>query len=229
MWIYRGYLLFLLEFRIITMKTVRILCMMLIGLGFAFQSCDNHKTYAEMKDEERDAIRRYIELNDIKVISEDQFAEQDSTTNVAENEYVLFGETGVYMQVVNRGNGELMKDGRYNILVRYVEEKINQGGDVDTLSLNTIPNFSPHPDEFLLTKKEGSMQATFNEGGAMSDAHGSSYVPSGWLIPFDYIKVGRETEGRSKVRLILPHSQGTSTASASVFPCFYEITYQLSR
>ena len=205
--------------------------MLLVGLGFIFQSCDNHKTYAEMKEDEREAIRRYIELNHIKVISEDRFEAQDSTTLVSENEYVLFNETGVYMQIVAKGDGELIQDGRYNILARYVEEKINMEGGADTLSLNTIPNFYPHPDEFLLTKTKGSMQASFSkeQGGAMSDAHGTSYVPSGWLIPFDYIKVGRSTEGRSKVRLILPHSQGTSTASASVFPCFYEITYQLSR
>ena len=205
--------------------------MLLVGFGFAIQSCDDHKTYAEMKDDERDAIRRYIELNNIKVISEDEFEAKDSTTNVSQNEYVLFEETGVYMQIVAKGNGELIQDGRYNILTRYVEERINQEGGADTLSLNTIPNFYPHPDEFLLTKKKGSMQASFNKevGGAMSDAHGTSYVPSGWLIPFDYIKVGRETQGRSIVRLILPHSQGTSTASASVFPCYYELKYQLSR
>jgi hypothetical protein len=43
------------------------------------------------------------------------------------------------------------------------------------------------------------------------------------------VKVGREIAGRSKVRLIVPHSEGTSTASTQVMPCYYEITYQLSR
>ena len=51
---------------------------MVFGLGLFFQSCNNGKTYAEMKEEEREAIKRFIELNDIKVIDEDQFAEQDS-------------------------------------------------------------------------------------------------------------------------------------------------------
>ena len=44
-----------------------------------------------------------------------------------------------------------------------------------------------------------------------------------------YIKVGREISGRSKIRLIVPHSEGQSDASASVYPCYYEITYQLAR
>ena len=94
--------------------------MMVFGLGMAFQSCNNGVTYAEMKEEEREAILRFIELNNIKVIDEDQFAEQDSTTNVTANEYVLFEESGVYMQVIELGNGELLEDGRHEILARYV-------------------------------------------------------------------------------------------------------------
>ena len=198
-------------------------------LGLAFQSCNNSKTYAELKDEEREAIKRYIELNEIKVIDEDQFEAQDSTTNVAANEYVLFDKTGVYMQVLERGNGEPLEDGRHEILVRYIEEKIYKDGSTDTLSLNTVANMYAHPDEFMLTKQENSLSATFTTNGAMTQAHSSAYVPSGWLLPLSYLKVGREIQGRSKIKLILPHSQGPATASGQVFPCVYEITYQMSR
>ena len=211
------------------MKKLSILLTMVFGLGLFFQSCNNGKTYAEMKEEEREAIKRFIELNDIKVIDEDQFAEQDSTTDVSANEYVLFEETGVYMQVVERGNGEPLGEGRHEILVRYVEERIKQDGDSDTISLNTLSNLYAHPDEFVLIKQDKSYSATFTTLGAMYNAHTSAYVPSGWLMALNYLKVGREISGRSKIKLILPHSQGTSTATAEVFPCFYEITYQLSR
>ena len=211
------------------MKKFGILLMMVLGLGLAFQSCNNGKTYAEMKEDEREAIQRFLELNNIKVIDEDQFAEQDSMTNVAANEFVLFDESGVYMQVVERGNGQLLEDGRHEFLVRYVEEQIVEDGTTDTLSLNTLSNLFPHPDEFILTKEKNSLSASFSNGGAMSEAHSSAYVPSGWLLPLNYLKVGREISGRSKIKLILPHSQGTATASGQVFPCYYEITYQLSR
>ena len=211
------------------MKKLSILLMMVFGLGLAFQSCNDGKTYAEMKEEEREAIKRFIELNEIKVIDEDQFAEQDSTTNLSANEFVLFEESGVYMLVVERGNGEALEDGRHEILVRYVEERIQITGESDTLSLNTMANLFAHPDEFILTKKDKTLQATFAANGAMYAAHSSAYVPSGWLLALNYLKVGREISGRSKVRLILPHSEGTSTASSSVVPCYYEITYQLSR
>ena len=67
--------------------------------------------------------------------------------------------------------------------------------------------------------------------GMMYLYHGSATVPSGWLVPLNYINVGY-TEGEndevSKVRLIVPHSQGTADASSSVTPYYYEITYQRS-
>ena len=201
--------------------------MMVFGLGIAFQACDNTKTYAEMKEEERDAIRRYIEVNDIKVIDEDQFEEQDSTTNVDLNEYVLFKESGVYMQVIERGGGELLEDGRHEILARYLEEEIVEDGTTDTLSLNTWVNYYPHPDEFIITKSGSSYSGSFSSG-AMSSTYGAS-VPSAWMLPFSYIKPGREISKRSHIRLIVPHSEGTSTASSSVYPTYYEIKYQLSR
>lgn len=211
------------------MKTFYIVLLGIFGLGFFIQSCDNSKTYAELKEDEREAIRRFIELKNIKVIDEDQFRAQDSTTNVANNEYVLFEESGVYMQVLDRGNGEVLSDGRYEILTRYWEEVIAEDGTSDTLSSNMNPNSFPYPDEFILTKTSNSLSASFAGYGAMYQAHGSAYVPSGWLLPLNYLKVGRENSGRSKVKLIVPHSEGTSTASGQVVPCHYEITYQMSR
>ena len=203
--------------------------MMAVGLVMMFQSCDDNKTYAEMKEEEREAIKRFIELNNIKVIDEQQFEAQDSTTDVSKNEYVLFSESGVYMQVEDRGNGEVLKeDVRTEILARYWEMMIAEDGTLDTLSTNLYTNY---PDEFMLQKSGNSLSASFSSeaGGMMYQRHGSAYVPSGWLLPFNYLKVGREISGRSKIKLILPHSEGTSTASSQVIPCYYEITYQLSR
>ena len=194
------------------MKKLGILFASVFLLGLVFQSCNNGKTYAEMKEEEREAIKRFIEREDINVISFEQFQEQDSTTNVDENQFVLFSETGVYMQIVAEGNGEITSDG------------------IDSLSWNTdYGNFQMvYPDAMMLTKSGKSFSATFTSG-IMYTVWGTPYVPSGWLIPFNYIKVGREISGRSKVRLIVPHSEGQSDASASVYPCYYEITYQLAR
>ena len=66
----------------------------------------------------------------------------------------------------------------------------------------------------------------------MSSVYGSTAVPSGWLVPFTYINVGRQTSENdeiAKVKLIVPHSQGQSNASSNVYPCFYVITYERGR
>ena len=60
------------------MKKLGILFASVFLLGLVFQSCNNGKTYAEMKEEEREAIKRFIEREDINVISFEQFQEQDS-------------------------------------------------------------------------------------------------------------------------------------------------------
>ena len=208
------------------MKKFSIFLMFVLGI-IGFQSCDDSKTYAELKEEEREAIKRFIEANEIKVIDEDTFAEQDSLTNVADNEYVLFEESGVYMQVIERGGGKLLKDGRHGILARYLEEMINEDGTADTLAFNTDPDWYPHPDLFYVTKKDRQYAASFDNMASMVEVHSSNSVPSGWILPFNCLKVGREISARSRIRLIFPHSQGTQSASSSVTPCYYEISYQL--
>ena len=161
------------------MKKLGILFASVFLLGLVFQSCNNGKTYAEMKEEEREAIKRFIEREDINVISFEQFQEQDSTTNVDENQFVLFSETGVYMQIVEEGNGERLKDGRYEILARYVEEQITSDG-IDSLSWNTDYGNSQmvYPDAMMLTKSGKSFSATFTSG-IMYTVWGTPYVPSG--------------------------------------------------
>ena len=56
------------------MKKFYYLLLVVVALSSGLQSCDNGKTYAEMKEDEADAINSYINQNDIKVISEAEFA-----------------------------------------------------------------------------------------------------------------------------------------------------------
>lgn len=55
---------------LIKMKKNYLLWAVTALIMLALQSCNNGKTYAEMKEEEADAINKYILENDIKVISE---------------------------------------------------------------------------------------------------------------------------------------------------------------
>ena len=200
-------------------------------------SCHDEETYAEMKKKEKRAIENFLKDNEfggpIKVISEEQFAAQDSTTDTLQNEYVLFEEDGIYMQVISRGAGktfvEMAKEQSADstisktILCRFMEYDI-KAGVVTSTNLYS----SSIVDKMLCKYTHRSLQytASFTQGNMMSNSK-SSYVPQGWLKPLAYIRLTRNSGKIAKVRLIVPHSSGTQNASNYVLPMFYEISYQL--
>ena len=86
------------------MRKFSLLLLALVGI-MLFTACSNDETYADQKKKERSAINSYIANQKIKVITEDEFFAQDSTTDVSKNEFVLFESSGVYMQIVRKGCG----------------------------------------------------------------------------------------------------------------------------
>ena len=215
------------------MKKVYSLLVLLCGILF-LTSCNKGETYSDLKDAEREAINRYISKNNIKVISQTQFTEQGETTNVANNEYVYLDRSGVYMQIVRKGCGEKVKDGEtLEILCRFSEYNIKENklvtrNDIVYFYDASYGNYSSLPDKMMVERIGNTYTGSFVYG-LMSYTHSSTSVPAGWLVPLTYVKIGRpvnDDDEIAKVRLIVPHSQGTVDASSSVFPCYYEITYE---
>lgn len=173
-------------------------------------SCDDTETYAEQKDRERAAISRFIADSAINVITETQFAEQGYKTDLSKNQFVLLKNSGVYMQIVREGCGEKIKDGETTtVLCRFSERNIL----TDSLQLtNDVLSFSSIVDKMTVTNTSGTFTASFIKNqSVMAMFYGSTSVPSGWLVPFTYIKVGRQEnadEEIAKVNLIVPHTQG---------------------
>ena len=96
------------------MKKLVFLFLSLLTAGSLFQACDNSKTYAEMLEDEKNAVNKFIKDNDIRVISLEEF-ERDTVTASKEagdgyDEYVAFSN-GVYMQIVDRGGKEEGENG----------------------------------------------------------------------------------------------------------------------
>lgn len=185
-------------------------------------ACDDTVTYSEMKEKEIKTIKAFIKEKGIRTITYEQFVAQDSTTNVSLNEYVEID--GVYMQILNNpkdaDDARRIEDGETrNMLIRYYEYNINDG---DTISAN---KYYSDPDEMRVTNTSGTYTATFTSG-IMASVYNSSYVPTGWLIPFSYLWFTRYQSNLAKVNLIVPHTKGTSNATTYVYPCFYEITFQ---
>lgn len=190
-------------------------------LAMIFVACNNEVTYSEMKEKERDAVKRYIKEKGIKIITFDEFVANDSVTDYLMNEFVEVDD--VYMQIVR--NPKDASDARRieqgdtrNLLVRYTEYNIL---DDDTISSN---KYASEPDEMRVTNNSGTYTAAF-VSGIMSSIYGNA-VPVGWLTPLNFLYFTRQQGNLAKVNLIVPHSKGTSTAATYVYPCLYEITFQ---
>ena len=109
-----------------------------------------------------------------------------------------------------------------------------------TLS-NKVPAYSYYIDKISVTNTSGTFTGSFVDPSASlmantynSSSYGSvsSTVPSGWLIPFTWIKIGRpktDDDRIAHVRLLVPHSYGTTSASGSVQACVYDMTLQKGR
>jgi len=217
-----------------------------VALTTIFTSCDEEDTYSDRRKRERKQIQAFLKNGttvydadstqmilhvpgDIKVISEEEFYANDSTTNVEENEYVLFRNSGVYMQIVRKGPGKKIQDGEsVTVLNRFIEFNIA----ADSVSCtNKIMAYETMEDRMTMINTSGTFTASFSSG-VLCSIYQSKSVPSGWLVPLSYINIGRQDSSENEialVRLIVPSTQGQSDANNLVYACFYEISYQRGR
>jgi hypothetical protein len=217
-----------------------------LGIAFLCLSCSKEQqTYSEQKEQEREVVSSFLNrkivvklgadtllnMGKIKVISEEQFINQDSITNVADNEYVFFSNSGIYMQIVREGAGKRIEHGENRrLMCRFWEYNILG----DSLQLtNRIQKYAARPEFLNVSNNSGYISGSFDikveTGSLVNSTYGDTNVPSGWLKPLEYVRVGAQTDAENriaKVRLIVPHSAGHSHALASVYPCFYELTFQ---
>lgn len=218
-------------------KLRAILILWLAAFSVVIVSCSDEETYAKQLDREKAAVNQFVSRHGINVITESQFYAQDTVTDTARNEYVYFNNTGVYMQIVNKGCGEKIKRGEtLRILCRYDEYNLLSNPDT-VQSSNNLLYYQAIVDKMTVTNTSGTYSGYFDAtSSVMYSMYGSTgsgtAVPSGWLVPLAYIKIGRPsspTDQLAKVRLIVPSAQGQANATTAVYPCFYEITYERGR
>ena len=214
-------------------KIIYTLLFVFAMMGLA--SCNDYETYADLKEKEQSAISNFISREGIQVIDELTFKNQGETTDTTRNQFVYMSRTGVYMQIVRKGCGSPLEDKKsVSILCRFMEKNLltdsilirnDQKSSFYLRNVGKFVDASQYVDKMYVTRNGTTITAMF-ESGMMQTYHSSTSVPGGWLVPLNYINVGRpEKEGDqiAKVRLIVPHSQGTAD---TVFPCYYEITYE---
>ena len=215
------------------MRKLLNLLLLLLGAS-AFMACNKTITYADQKDKERAAISKYITDSAVTVISEDQFALQNYTTNLSKNEWVLFESSGVYMQVIRQGCGEKIKSGEtVTVLCRFTERNLM----THTIEVSNVlsASYAYWVDKLSITDNSGTFTGSFITGqSTLIAAHSltNTSAPQGWLVPLSFINVGRpanDGDEVAKVRIIVPHDKGHMTATANVVPYLYDITYQRGR
>ena len=223
---------------------------------FSMVACNDTETYADQRNRELDSISAFLRNEQITVITEKQFKERfDAGVTLTDtvpmsrggkNEYVLFESNGVYMQVLEQGCGDYIQKGTSEeVLIRFDEYNLSYGTKID----GQIPSCSNNnwstsfqPDKVRITNTSGTFTGlftdpnksvfayTYNRNSYSSGISGT--VPSGWLVPFSWVKIGRgnaEGEKIAHVRLLVPHTYGSTQASASVYACLYDMTLQKGR
>lgn len=217
---------------------------------FSFAACNDSETYKDKRDRELDSISSFLRKENIKVISEDEFTrrwnDNQRLTDTAKNnnEWVLFNSNGIYMQVIDQGCGDYVKKGETaDVLVRFDEYNLSYAAEMSNKCLtlsNNVPAYSYYVDKMSVTNTSGTFTGSFvnPKASLMALTYNSSYtgisstVPSGWLIPFSWVKIGRpktDDDRIAHVRLLVPHSYGTTSASGSVQACVYDMTLQKGR
>ncbi len=215
------------------MKKITYFLLALFAIS-AVVACSDEESYADQKKEERSAINRYIADSAVNVISETQFALQGNTTDVSKNEFVLFQSSGIYMQIVRKGCGTPIADGNtVTVLCRFTERNLK----TDSVQLSNISDskWDAVVDKMTVTRNSADYTGYFVKGESLLQAvygGSSTAVPQGWLMPLGFINVGRPasaTDEVAKVRIIVPHDKGHTYATQYVYPCLYDITYELGR
>ena len=185
-------------------------------------SCNDYETYGDKKEKERKAIREFLADSAFVVISEKQFHEQGDVTSVDRREFVYMDNSGVYMQIMNKGCGKPLQDGETSdLLVRFLEICL-----LDSTALYNDTN--PYDVDVMNVSRSGNTFTASFTSGMWYTAYGES-ASKGLLVPLSYLNMGRPRsadDNIAKVRLIIPHSQGHSNATYYVYPYYYEITFQ---
>ena len=206
------------------MKKIVICFLGIIFACIAFNACSDSVTYAELLEDEKEAINNFIFDNDINVITQKEFQDAGCVTDVSKNEFVLT-TSGVYMQIIDKGSEVLGDTIRNNdmVIARYAEYRLEKDSAATLVMSNLGVAQIANPDIFRYQKSGTSVSGLFSSG-MMYYVYSSQTVPQGWLIPFNYVRDG------ARVKLIVPSKMGHETAMSAVKAYYYDIhKFQLYR
>ena len=191
-------------------KGLLFLCLLLLS-ATVFTACSDDETYADQVKRERSAISAYLADSSVNVISEETFRNQNYTTDVSKNQFVLFESSGLYMQIVRKGTGKPIASGESaRILCRYTERNLL----TDSIQVSNVisPYYYRYVEVMNVSNNSGTFSGSFEQATSLMYLfYGSTAIPSGWLAVLPYLNFDRYVNAESeiaKVRLIVPHDIG---------------------
>ncbi|MDR1369390.1 MAG: DUF4827 domain-containing protein [Dysgonamonadaceae bacterium] len=174
------------------MKKIILFVFSLISITIFVSSCNDQKTAQELIQEEKKAIQRFVTKNGIKTL-----ASYPENGVFAEDEYYR-NPDGLYINVVDSGNGRRAVLGKSEICVRF--------GGVQWFKSDTISYSSYVTNE--------NYPYTFTYGNTYS--YDGYYSCAGWALPLAYIGEN------AVVNLIIPSNLGSTYDQSSYRPVFYK-------
>ncbi|MDH6304707.1 hypothetical protein M2459_001444 [Parabacteroides sp. PF5-5] len=157
-------------------------------------SCSKNRSYSDMLKDEKKAINRLIDAEDFEIL--DKYPENGV---FKENQFVHLS-SGLYLCVIDSGNGNRATAGTTNILCRAKGRFLI---DDDTTYFDGFnPHVWPYPLEFKYYGSSPSADQYYYSGGLVS--------------ALDYVG------DSSVVRLIIPFKIGSSYQSKYGYALFYD-------
>lgn len=190
-------------------KGLGLICF-IIGLCAAFSACSNSETYADKLKSERKNISRFINEKNIIVLNS-----YPASGVFKENEYFRDALTGVYINVIDSGNGNRASVAkRSEVSVRFRDAMTLPASESDTTS-NDLAIQGSQPMVFTY----GIVSTYLNSSLKTYDY---SFLSPGVAAPLQY--VGEN----ARVRLIVPFASG-STYQLAMFKAMYYTELQYTR
>lgn len=186
-------------------KGLGLICFIIV-LCAAFAACSNSETYADKLKNERKSISRFINEHNIVVLNT-----YPASGVFKENEYFRDPLTGVYINVIDSGNGNRASVAkRSEVNVRFTDAITFGLATPDTAS-NNIAGYQPISFTYGIT-------ATYTNTSQTTQEY--SYLSQGVVTPLEY--VGE----KARVRLIVPFANGSTLQRVAYTPIYYtELQY----
>ena len=177
------------------MKKRTVYSALVIAVFCILSSCNPEKSTQELLQEEKKAIERFIDRNDLVILKE-----YPKNGVFKEKEYYRTSE-GLFFHVVDSGNGVRVEQlDEVTVRFKYLDD-IKTAARGDTTAIIRPSLYYPFWFRY-------GMSQTYSISG--------SPVCSGWVIPLLYVGKG------AVVDLIIPSSLGSSSDYNSITPVFYK-------